>query len=92
MSFGQLAVLDLNYFSLSLCLAKPTKVQRYAWHTEPRLGFPDGIPIVPVTRLKTSFELDGKDMSRTQVPRFGGKHMQYRLDDYARSRYHVAYA
>jgi hypothetical protein len=38
------------------------------WHTEPRPGFPNGIPIVPITPLKTSFEIDGKVMSRTQLP------------------------
>jgi hypothetical protein len=38
------------------------------WHTEPRPGFPDGIPIVPVTPLKTTFELGGKTLSRTQLP------------------------
>ena len=38
------------------------------WHTEPRPLFPNGIPIVPITPLKTSFELNGKAMSRTQLP------------------------
>ncbi len=38
------------------------------WHTEPRPGFPMGIPIVPVTPLKTTFELGGKTLSRTQIP------------------------
>jgi hypothetical protein len=30
--------------------------------------FPTGIPIVPVTPLKTTFELNGKTLSRTQLP------------------------
>ena len=38
------------------------------WRTEPRPGFPTGIPIVPVTPLKTTFELNGKTLSRTQLP------------------------
>jgi hypothetical protein len=38
------------------------------WHTEPCPGFLNGIPIVPITPLKTSFEIDGKVMSRTQLP------------------------
>jgi hypothetical protein len=119
------------------------------WHTEPCPGFPNGIPIVPITPLKTSFEINGKVMSRTQLPlrlawavtvhksqgltlgriklglgkrefstgltfvalsrvktldgimivdhidysrvqKLGGKHMQYRLDDYARRHHLVA--
>jgi hypothetical protein len=35
---------------------------------EPRPDFPTGIPIVPVTPLKTTFELNGKTLSRTQLP------------------------
>ncbi|KJA21972.1 hypothetical protein HYPSUDRAFT_113126, partial [Hypholoma sublateritium FD-334 SS-4] len=113
------------------------------WHTDLRPGFPDGIPIIPITPLKTSFEINSQAMSRTQLPlrlawavtvhksqgltlkkiklglikrefstgltfvalsrvkgiedimlvdqvdysrvrALGGKHMQYRLDDYAR--------
>lgn len=38
------------------------------WHTEPRSDFPNGVPIVPITPLKTTFEIDGKIMSRTQFP------------------------
>jgi hypothetical protein len=38
------------------------------WHTEPRPEFPNGIPIVPITPLKTTFEIDGKPMTRTQLP------------------------
>ena len=33
-----------------------------------RPDFPTGIPIVPVTPLKTTFELNGKTLSRTQLP------------------------
>jgi len=38
------------------------------WHTEPREGFPQGIPIVPITPLKTSFESQSRPMARTQLP------------------------
>jgi ATP-dependent exoDNAse (exonuclease V) alpha subunit len=38
------------------------------WRTEPRPDFPTGIPIVPVTPLTTTFELEGKTLSRTQLP------------------------
>ena len=38
------------------------------WHTEPRPDFPDGIPIIPITSLKMTFEHQGKTMSRTQLP------------------------
>ena len=39
------------------------------WHTEPRPDFPNcGIPIVPITPLKTTLEINGKFMSRTQIP------------------------
>lgn len=38
------------------------------WYTGPRPGFPDGVPIVPITPLKTTFELQGKKCSRTQLP------------------------
>jgi hypothetical protein len=43
--------------------ARPT-----SWRTEPRPNFPTGIPIFPVTPLKTTFELNGKTLSRTQLP------------------------
>lgn len=38
------------------------------WHTEPRPDFPNGVPIVPVTPLTTTFDINGKIMSRTQLP------------------------
>lgn len=38
------------------------------WRTEPRPLFPQGIPIVPITPLKTTFDIDGKSVSRTQLP------------------------
>ena len=33
------------------------------WHTEPRPDFPNGIPIVPITPLKTTFEFDGPEFN-----------------------------
>jgi hypothetical protein len=38
------------------------------WHTEPCPSFPDNVPIVPIAPLKTTFEFNGKVMSRTQLP------------------------
>jgi hypothetical protein len=38
------------------------------WQTEPREGFPEGIPIVPITPWKTSFESQLQPMARTQLP------------------------
>ena len=38
------------------------------WRTEPRPDFPNGVPIVPVTPLTTTFDINGKIMSRTQLP------------------------
>jgi ATP-dependent exoDNAse (exonuclease V) alpha subunit len=64
-------------------LAKGIKVMitRNIWQTEGalsyafphssviqnRVDFPNGIPIVPITPLKTTFEIDGKPMTRTQL-------------------------
>jgi hypothetical protein len=60
-SSGQRGHLDQNY--QLLFHARPT-----SWRTEPRPNFPTGIPIFPVTPLKTTFELNGKTLSRTQLP------------------------
>ena len=38
------------------------------WKTEPRPGFPDGIPIVPIPCVKTSYDYKGKTVYRTQLP------------------------
>ncbi|OBZ66500.1 hypothetical protein A0H81_13517 [Grifola frondosa] len=38
------------------------------WRTQPREGFPEGIPIVPITPIKSTFELKGKTVARTQLP------------------------
>jgi hypothetical protein len=38
------------------------------WRTEPRVGFPQGIPIIPIVPLKTSFESQSQPMARTQLP------------------------
>ncbi|KAI1783638.1 hypothetical protein LXA43DRAFT_850307, partial [Ganoderma leucocontextum] len=46
----------------------PTYSGPTLWRTEPRTGFPDGVPIVPITPIKTTFEAKGKSVSRTQLP------------------------
>lgn len=38
------------------------------WHTDPHPGFPNGIPIIPITPLKMSFEINSQAMSWTQLP------------------------
>ncbi len=39
------------------------------WRTEPRPGFPNGVPVVPITPMTTIFELHGKyNLARTHVP------------------------
>lgn len=42
----------------------PTYTGPTLWYSEPREGFPNGIPIVS---LKTTFEINGQTMSRTQL-------------------------
>ncbi|CAK5270705.1 unnamed protein product [Mycena citricolor] len=39
-----------------------------SWRTEPRPGFPNGIPIVPVPAVKSTFDVGGKQVSRVQIP------------------------
>lgn len=56
-----------------LCIAVLVSLKTYTgptlWRTAPRPNFPDGVPIVPIKPLrKTSFELNGKHYSRTQLP------------------------
>ncbi|KAJ6576938.1 hypothetical protein DFH09DRAFT_821331, partial [Mycena vulgaris] len=46
----------------------PTYTGPTMWRTEPRPDFPDGVPIVPIQPVKSSFEYDGKSMARTQIP------------------------
>ena len=38
------------------------------WRTEPCNGFPNGIPIVPITPLKNTFQSQSQPMARTQLP------------------------
>ena len=38
------------------------------WRTHPQEGFPEGIPILLITPLKTSFESQSQPMPRTQLP------------------------
>jgi hypothetical protein len=38
------------------------------WRTDAREGFPEGIPIVPIGPLKTTFESQSQPMARTQLP------------------------
>ncbi|KAF5336454.1 hypothetical protein D9611_006665 [Ephemerocybe angulata] len=39
------------------------------WRTAPELpNFPNGVPIIPISALKTTFEVNGKPCARTQIP------------------------
>ncbi|KAJ7763868.1 hypothetical protein B0H16DRAFT_1209065, partial [Mycena metata] len=53
---------------LAVLVSCPTYTGPTRWKTEPRPDFPDGIPIVPIPAVKSTFEHDGKNMSRTQTP------------------------
>lgn len=53
---------------LAVLVSCPTYKGPTLWHTEPRPNFPDGIPIIPITPLKTSFEINSQPMSRKQLP------------------------
>ncbi|KAM5545625.1 hypothetical protein V8D89_000663, partial [Ganoderma adspersum] len=53
---------------IAVLVACPTYSGPTLWRTEPRDGHPDGVPIVPITAIKTTFEAKGKTMARTQLP------------------------
>jgi hypothetical protein len=56
---------------LAVLVSRKTYKGPTLWHTEvtePPPNFPKGMPIVPITPLKTTFEIDGKPITRTQVP------------------------
>ena len=38
------------------------------WRTEPQPGFPDGVPIVPIAPVKTTWQTHSKTCSQTQLP------------------------
>ena len=38
------------------------------WRTEPRPDFPRGVPVIPITPIKTSFESQSQQLARTQLP------------------------
>jgi len=38
------------------------------WHTEPCPEFPNSVSIVPMTPLKTTFEINSQTLSRAQLP------------------------
>jgi ATP-dependent exoDNAse (exonuclease V) alpha subunit len=63
---------DVGTHSSDLPLAVLVSYKDYKgptlWRTEPREGFPGGIPIVPICPLKTTFESQSQPMARTQLP------------------------
>ncbi|KAI0744669.1 hypothetical protein C8Q76DRAFT_577139, partial [Earliella scabrosa] len=46
----------------------PTYTGPTMWRTPPSDQHPMGIPIVPITPFKATFELKSKNLSRTQLP------------------------
>ena len=53
---------------LAVLISCPAYSGPTLWKTEPRDGFPTGVPVVPITAMKTSTEQNGKTVSRTQLP------------------------
>lgn len=53
---------------LAAMVSCPTYTGPTLWRTDPRPGYPDGIPIVPVAPMKSTFKYQGKHVSRTQLP------------------------
>ena len=53
---------------LAVLVSCPTYSGPTLWHTEPRVGLPTGIPVVPITAMKATFELRNKTLARTQLP------------------------
>jgi hypothetical protein len=64
MSFGLQDPHDLIFLFVSC----PTYKGPTLWRTAPRPGFPQGVPIVPIPPVKSTFECGGKTMSRAQIP------------------------
>ena len=54
--------------SLAVLVSCATYSGPTLWRTEPRTGFPEGIPIVPITAVKATFEGNGRTLGRTQLP------------------------
>lgn len=53
---------------LAVLVSCPTYTGPTLWRTAPSLQHPDGIPIVPITALKSTFEIKSKSLARTQLP------------------------
>lgn len=53
---------------IAVLVSCPTYTGPTLWRTAPKDGFPDGVPIVPIVPIKTTFEIGSKTLSRTQLP------------------------
>lgn len=53
---------------IAVLVACPTYKGPTLWRTPPAPDFPHGIPLVPITPFKATFEIGGKTLSRTQLP------------------------
>ncbi|KAJ3751767.1 hypothetical protein EV360DRAFT_4431, partial [Lentinula raphanica] len=57
-----------NDLPLAVLIEVPTYTGPTLWRSEPRDGFPQGAPIVPISIYKQQFEYNGNPCSRTQLP------------------------
>jgi ATP-dependent exoDNAse (exonuclease V) alpha subunit len=53
---------------LAVLVEIPTYTGPTLWRSEPREGFPEGAPIVPVAIYKQVFEFEGQPCSQLQLP------------------------
>jgi len=57
---------------IAVLVSCPTYTGPTLWYTEPREGFPNGIPILPIVPFKAVFDMEIGDktiqVSRTQLP------------------------
>lgn len=53
---------------LAVLISCPTYTGPTLWRSQPKPGYPNGVPIIPITPLKTVFDLNGKTVSREQIP------------------------
>ncbi|KAF5369030.1 hypothetical protein D9758_003111 [Tetrapyrgos nigripes] len=53
---------------LAVLVEMPTYTGPTLWRSEPREGFPEGAPIVPIAVYKQVFEFEGQPCSRLQLP------------------------
>lgn len=53
---------------LAVLISCETYMGPTLWRTPPKPGHPEGIPIIPIPPIKSTFENEGRYMARTQLP------------------------